>query len=360
MRKGSPAFLVFLSVFFILNCFGQTTERMFAVSVNGKIGFVDKAGAMVIEPKYEIARDLSDGLAAMLLNGKWGYIDETGKEIISPRYEREPGRFSDGLAPVAIERRRAFIDKSGMIKTLLYEDVRPFSEGLAPVKIDSYWGFIDTKGTIVVKPEYTEVTEFSEKRSFVRKGAGFWSMIDQTGQTIARESFGSVLPFSEGLAAACNYRKCGYIDKNGNFAIKAIYGDALRFSGGLAAVWANCRYGYIDKTGKMVIEPQFTYAGEFSEGFAVVAQKDSNYVSKDPNGQRVCIRPSFIGSVGYIDTTGKMVVSPRFGFAHPFSGGLARVTYTTPVDDLAIQGEWGYIDSTGNFAWQPAAWKAEP
>jgi hypothetical protein len=231
---------------------------------------------------------------------------------------------------------------------------------MAAVKFLSGWGFVDTKGKLVIDAVYAEVLPFSEERAFVRRGGVLWSLIDKTGREIVPEKFTDVVPFSELLAAVRVGKKWGYIDRMGAFEIEPVYDDASRFSNGLAAVYMNCRYGYIDNTGKMIIEPQFTYAADFSEGFAAVAKKENNYVSRDPNGTRVCIRPSFIGSVGFIDKTGKITVPANFGFATAFSGGLARVTFETPVNKLGFKGEWGYIDNTGKFIWQPDSWKAEP
>ena len=47
---------------------------------------------------------------------------------------------------------------------------------------------------------------------------------------------------------------------------------------------------------------------------------------------------------GYIDRTGKMVISPQFDDADSFEGGLAKVK---------IGDEFGYIDKTGKYVWTP-------
>jgi hypothetical protein len=84
-----------------------------------RVGYIDKTGKMVIEPKFSVAKNFSEGLAAVatfgsydpglgVIFGSWGYIDKTGKVVI-------PGEF---------------------------QDVRSFSEGLAAVKIGGKWGYI--------------------------------------------------------------------------------------------------------------------------------------------------------------------------------------------------------------------------
>jgi len=58
---------------------------LFIIEQNGKWGFIDKTGKIVIEPKFDnIARDFSEGLALFNLGSKYGYIDKTGKYVWEP------------------------------------------------------------------------------------------------------------------------------------------------------------------------------------------------------------------------------------------------------------------------------------
>ena len=61
-------------------------EGLALVKQNGKVGFIDKAGNMVVEPQWDVAYSFSDGLAAVALRGKWGYIDQTGNVVIQPEW----------------------------------------------------------------------------------------------------------------------------------------------------------------------------------------------------------------------------------------------------------------------------------
>ncbi len=50
--------------------------------LNGKCGYIDKTGKMVIEPQYQQAGPFSQGFAAVSLeNGTMLYIDPTGKVV---------------------------------------------------------------------------------------------------------------------------------------------------------------------------------------------------------------------------------------------------------------------------------------
>ncbi|SJZ78394.1 WG containing repeat-containing protein [Chitinophaga eiseniae] len=97
------------------------------------------------------------------------------------------------------------------------------------------------------------------------------------------------------------------------------------FTEGLA--WASTgdgNYGYLDTTGKMVIAPKFREAGIFSEGLALVGQS--------VNGNM---------RYGYVNRQGRLVIPCQYDDAHNFSCGRAAVR---------TKGVWSYIDRQGKTA----------
>src|SRR5262249_37536648 len=117
------------------------------------------------------------------------------------------------------------------------------------------------------------------------------------------------------------------------------------FSEGLAAVKVNGKWGYIDKSGKYVISPQFSRARSFHEGLAFVGWGDK---------------------YGYIDTSGTKVIECGNKCARAyfdFSDGLAVVVYTNgKVEDADLSSIFsdkirdfkrGYIDRSGRVVIPP-------
>lgn len=51
------------------------------MQINGKLGFIDKAGKLVIPAKYDDAESFHSGKARVLLNGRRFYIDRNGNEV---------------------------------------------------------------------------------------------------------------------------------------------------------------------------------------------------------------------------------------------------------------------------------------
>lgn len=77
------------------------SEGLVALKIDGKFGFADKIGEIVIEPQFSEVHEFSDGLASARIGEKWGFVDKTGKWVIEPRVWR-PFGFTEGLAPVAV------------------------------------------------------------------------------------------------------------------------------------------------------------------------------------------------------------------------------------------------------------------
>jgi hypothetical protein len=77
-------------------------------------GYIDTRGEWVIPPRFQYANDFSDGLAGVSLREDgWGFIDRTGKEVIPAKYAWVYGGFRHGVAEVAFDRKRGYINKAG-------------------------------------------------------------------------------------------------------------------------------------------------------------------------------------------------------------------------------------------------------
>ena len=75
------------------------SEEPAAVKVNGKWGFADLDGQMVIDPQYENAGAFNGGLAPVQTGGSWGYITQENNLVIPAEFT-EAKSFYKGIAPV--------------------------------------------------------------------------------------------------------------------------------------------------------------------------------------------------------------------------------------------------------------------
>lgn len=206
------------------------SEGLSIVKSNGKYGFIDSTGAIILPIKYDLAWGFSEGLAVVLSDGKWEYIDRTGttqikldpptyplfsniwEEVYIDDYTRVlPYPFKENVARIRLCRnsynRIGYIDKTGKkVIPFIYQGASDFSEGLAAVKFDgrnqiSYvldgdeiavvkhedmndkWGYIDKTGKVIIPFQYLEANPFSNGKARVNLN-GQWLYIDKSGNVV--------------------------------------------------------------------------------------------------------------------------------------------------------------------------------
>jgi len=285
----------------------EEQARLFPVKKDGKWGYIDRAGKIVIKPQFEDALILIEGLGPVKKDGKWGYVDKSGKIVIQPQFiEARP--FSEGLAAVnPLGLKWGYLDASfartGKLATeAKYEEAGRFSQGLAIVEFGTglglFCGYINKSGSFAFKGNFIECLPFSEGIALVEfRSAGYY-LIDSTGKNVEAFDYGfypigatseqlvpvdqkgpakygyydlkqkqaaiptrfdKVKSFSEGFAPVKEGGKWGYIGKDGNYAIPAQFDDAFEFQDGIAMVKTGTKIGYVDHafgvTGKFVWEP---------------------------------------------------------------------------------------------------------
>ncbi len=65
-------------------------NEIYADSKNGKWGFVDLDGNVIVKYKYDKVTEINEyGFAGIKKNGKWGVINKEGKVILKPTYESD-------------------------------------------------------------------------------------------------------------------------------------------------------------------------------------------------------------------------------------------------------------------------------
>jgi hypothetical protein len=267
------------------------SSLLIPVGHEGKSGYINTDGKVVIDFQFEIATHFSEGLALVMGRDKCGYIDRSGKLVIPYHHCYIFEDFHEGLAVVSFSRhgKRHYMNTQGkLLKGVEFAFAEDFSEGLAAVKPRQEgkccWGYINKDGHFVIPPQFEHFAD----------------------------------SFSEGVAYVQLGGKIGFINKQGKFVISPQFEAAEGFSEGLAPVKLNDKWGFIDHEGKLVIPPQFEYARSFSDGLAAVCA-DAN-------------------KCGHVNRQGEWVVPPKYKQTYPFRDGYAEV----------VDGYVGFVDTSGN------------
>ena len=217
-------------------------------------GYIDK-NSQAVQFHYDYDYDdrdvwekcFSEGLASVRKNGKYGYINKSGQVVIPFEYDwARP--FNEGLAAVVKDGKGGYIDQSGQVVVPFeYDSATVFSEGLALVRKDRGWGYIDKNGRTVIPFEYNEhylAGDFSEGLAMVGKD-GKWGYIDKNGKAVTAFEYDWGGSFREGLAYVTKNGKSGYIDRTSQVVVPLEYDEANLFSEGVALVKKDGRLGIL-------------------------------------------------------------------------------------------------------------------
>ena len=184
---------------------------------------------------YNFVGNLGDGLLAFQKddNGKFGYIDLKGNIVIQPQYTWAMS-FSNGRAV-----------------TNMAEDYT------------NKYGLIDKRGSFIIKPEYNDIHLLGEDRVAVGKAldpekpylGSKYAVADINGNFLTGFIYNNIENFNKGLASAADNKNTFFIDKSGKL-VKTLPvvsgGGTLFIQGELIKAFVDNRTAYYDRTGKII------------------------------------------------------------------------------------------------------------
>src|SRR6266536_3309670 len=168
MRTSSPV-MILLSLLLFASLFTAQTRQqqardLFPVEKDGKYGFIDRQGKIVIPIQFDGVNEFHEGLALVTAGKKKMFIDATAKVVINPQFDIVDD-FSEGVAAVNIGQTR--IPNIGLISN--------------PGK----WGYIDTTGKLVMPLRFTHAEDFNEGLAAITDGdRDHGAFIDHSGKPI--------------------------------------------------------------------------------------------------------------------------------------------------------------------------------
>lgn len=325
----------------------------------------------------------SDDVAPFLLDNKWGFFDKAGNIVIQPKFKVFVNNygdlpcFSEGLTSIVdVETERVgYINKKGEIKIApVYYSATSFNEGVAFVGRQNDHVLIDTSGNIIAQ-NFVAIngyySRFSNNRACVQKQFAF-GYINKSGKFVIEPKFDEAEDFSDGLAAVKMNDKWGFIDTLGNVKVDFKFSNKPNsFRNGRAFVQGtNNKWGIIDTDGYLIVEPVYHQVFNFSGGYAVVSLMDDKwnltYQIIDINGKpvKVFAKPAnssetitvlsgfseglAVAMKGYkkglIDYKGNSVVGFQYRELYPMSCGMA---YFEKYDDKTRKVTRGFINNSG-------------
>jgi hypothetical protein len=333
------------------------SEGVAAAGLNDKCGYINKNGSVAIAFQFEEGEQFQRGLAQVISNGKTGICDKAGNFVVKPVYDGI-SEFRQTRARVVRGDKQGFIDMMGNeVVACKYEAVGDFSEGLAYVKDSSKYGYIDREGRIVIAPQYEWAEPFDQGSARVKKD-GMYGLISFDGKILIPCEYNYIGTFSEGMALVVKGTMCGYVNRDGRVVVEPKYdydrtmlGESP-FVNGRAKVLLKDKFGMIDTTGKIIVPREYEDLGAMRDGLFPAKKKDKwgfidekmklkvpylyEYAWSFSDG---LARVRKDGLLGYIDTKGKEIVAPRYEEATDCMNGFMKVKTDTG---------WGLLNASGN------------
>jgi len=210
------------------------SEGVAVVGGEGGYYLIDVAGRRVGDVTADLILRMSDGFAATMIDGRVGYLDRAGRWAIEPRFA-VGRRFYDGLASVRLAGGSpdavgpwAVIDKRGEVRwadrSFRVERLGDFRDGLMRVQIDGRWGYMDRRFRLAIEPTYLQARPFFRGRAAVRDDQG-WFLIDKEGSAASGERLEALHGFRHdaSVAVAESQGKSGLVGRSQRRVLEPSY-----------------------------------------------------------------------------------------------------------------------------------------
>lgn len=290
----------FLSIAFAAapNIPAEYADCLYPIKVDGKWGYMDYAGEVVIPPQWAYAGEFANGVALVSAMGSKehcndGLIDAKGEYVLPPEYSIERNG--------AFFRVRAY-GEDGKLLDGYYDALRgvflpPFYDLIVDWSVtddtplilaykDGLCGFLNrATGKVAIPFQYTgehEEAGYSEGYLLAADEV-HWENGDLSFQIHLLDMEGHEVHFPEGIMASSGVHE----------GLLRIEREAQE---GESSAWGTL-YGFAKPDGSIVVPPKYDYAEDFCEGYTCV-YKD--------------------GKFGHIDQTGREIVPPKYDLS---SGG---------------------------------------
>ncbi|WP_299481822.1 WG repeat-containing protein [uncultured Roseibium sp.] len=379
------------------------SEGFGGVRVDGRYGFIDRTGKIVIEPIFDLVGPFNQGHAEILVGNQTGVVDTAGNIVVEPKFARAIPFTRDVLLVVEGTWRNGYYQgheklegfgllsyfrgkparlyhiRNGLISdagfTFAYFDDP--GRGLiwaAEQNNKKLFGLLRADGTWQVRPRFSYVRSLNSGRAIVRGkpdqpdrlptdrvNGDAWGAVDENGEIAVPLTFDFLSFWRAGYGTTREGDLYGLIKKDGALLGGRLFdGVDLREDGLLPRVLEDGIWHSINPDGSLIPDQLgertlFTCPDGLKlidkSGYLTISHpnldtpirttKETLFHSKSDEN---CDRP-FLIMVGertfrFVTTDGRLIPSLSVENTYSFRNGLAAV---------AVNGKWGVIDENGQF-----------
>ncbi|NDW09331.1 WG repeat-containing protein [Dysgonomonas sp. 520] len=296
------------------------SEGLALVGKNGKLGYIDETGKIIIPLQYEFAGAFSEGLALVVKDSKIGYIDKTETLIIPNIYDPIKIGVSTHIPIIYDAPIRTEIPQGREKMKLKFILRRSFQDGIAIVVLNKKVGCIDKNGQEVIPIVYDRISRQLADGIFIVGLNGKYGILNCKKKNIEVSFIYESVQLGDGVFFAKQNGKYGLIDKEGNNLSPFIYAETRFYTKDLFIVSVNNKWGILNIKGEEITSCIY----------------DSiECLSKDEDSSIVRLKYKY----GFIDAMGKEIIPCVYESVRNFSEGIA---------DVKLNDKWSFIDKKGN------------
>ena len=248
-------------------------------ALNGKRGYVNtETGEIIIDAdanNYRKAWMVSEGLAAVWKDGKVGFINTDGDVVIPFQYEYNENcamwdygiLFHEGLCSITdAEGKLGLINTDGeWVLPAEYDEIWVPKHGYRILIKDNLYGIADIRGNLIYPAEYGYIDILDNGFALTKGGRRI--QVDSTGKTVVDFMFDD----------SYNLRYPGYVNENG---------DTVYHLSDYASYQVIQRYGIMDRnTGRPITPAVYRDIEMISYKIFKVQTENMDWILLDDNGQ---------------------------------------------------------------------------
>jgi hypothetical protein len=345
-----------------------TAQELTQFEKNGKYGFKDASGTIVIKPIYDGASYSFTSLGGVRKKDKWAVINRQGEVLTDFVYDGVADAKGFDLVPVykgmgfmGVNHYYGIVNKSGVeIAAPHYTTLEIASNDLAVVSDSGPYGILNSYGQFVLPMAYSKetlkiFTNIQPNGAYFENGQ--WKAFSFDGPTIKRWKYDDIVIEGEHLWPVKKGNKWGYADTLGRELVSPSYDSVGIFSGGISWVSIAGKKGVINNKGTLVIPVKYDGIGLDNFGNYLLYENDKwglankfgiitipvKYEAIAQFKEELCaVRLN--GKWGFVDPYGKEVIAPSFDQALSFSDGAAAIVLHNKV---------GFINKAGTIIIEP-------
>ncbi|MFH2141131.1 MAG: WG repeat-containing protein, partial [Bacteroidota bacterium] len=244
-------------------------NKLIKVTDGDKSGIISSSGKQILEMEYDEICPFTSGNAKIEKDGKWGLVNSEGKVLLECN-NYYISNFKNGKALVYNNATPYYIDIQGkIIGNAEYKKNSYTSDGKVIISIgeinekgkiitDAYFGLSNMSGNIILKCNYSNIRDISDKLLAVENPSLDWSILDKNGQKVNSNAYYTIGDFLNGVSKVSvrsseeydeygyPYVKYGYIDETGREIIPVKYDNVSVLFKNIYLVSNAGKYGLID------------------------------------------------------------------------------------------------------------------